>query len=89
MDIQEKLKSITDRNEMAVSMGPYQKKLVKQQELMKDVMRAQEQQLYAPLEVEKAEKQYYTFRDGDDGYNKRKRQQYANEAAQQQKKLYL
>lgn len=87
MDLQEKLNSIVTRNEMSVSMGPYQEKLLKQQELYKDLLRAKEDEKYAPNEVSKAEKEYYTYRDGEDGYKRFERKKYDKEGQEQQAKL--
>jgi hypothetical protein len=85
--MEEQLRALQERNQMNLSMGPYEKKLLFEKELYKKLIKAKSTQQHAPEEVKKAEEQYYLYRDGEDGYKSHKRRKYQQEAIELKKEM--
>ena len=74
------VKAAQARNEEQNSKTPSQIREEKLQELYTKLLHAQTQYNNAPINVKNAEKNYYTLKDGESGYNNRKLQEYKTEA---------
>jgi hypothetical protein len=76
-----------ERNESQINKTPSQIREEKLQELYSKLLQAQTQYTNAPVNVKNAEKDYYTLKDGESGYNHRKLQEYKTEAHDLKKEM--
>ena len=90
MDLLNKqLNSIVNQNKSELSKTPTERREEKLKELNSKLLQARSKYEDAPFEIENAEKQYYTLKDGAVGYEKRKFEKYKVEAEKLREELLL
>jgi hypothetical protein len=82
-----KLNSIVEQRESEMNKLPSERRAEKLKELNSKLLQARSKYQDAPLEIESAEKEYYTFKDGPIGYEKRQLQKYKVEAENIRKEM--
>lgn len=87
MDVQAKLDSIQEQKQAVLSITPSQHKSETLSKLYSDVLDAKTKEQNAPYRVIEAEKKYYKFRDGSDGYAEHVKAIYAKESRTVREKM--
>lgn len=80
--MEDQLNALQQRNDLTLSMGPYQKKLLQEKKLYTAMLQAKSTKDNAPIELEKAQKQYYVYKDGEASYEIKMERVYQKEAVQ-------
>lgn len=75
-----KINQIVKNHQSAINKSPTQIREDKLKELYDKLLEAREKYASAPLSIETAEKEYYTFKDGSSGYTSRQMKKYTAEA---------
>ena len=82
-----KINSIAQQNQNELSKTFAERRAEKLKELNNKLLQARSKYQDAPLQIEGAEKEYYTFKDGPIGYEKRKLEKYKVEAETLKKEM--
>ena len=85
--LDEKINEIVEKRTAAINETPDERREANLKELHSKLIEARSTYASAPLNVDIAEKQYYTLKDGADGYNQRQLKKYSEEAKKIKKDL--